>query len=110
MLRVAEKFEYPNCHASSDDLIKCMVENRAVQRWGDTVLRYELIRRADREWALAALPGSDRLQQFRQSYPGLEDQILHHYIASYLGMTAVTLSRLRSQPSAEEVPNTKHPG
>ena len=87
-----------------------MVENRAVQRWGDTVLRNELIRRADREWTLATLQGSDRLQQFRQSYQGLEDQIPHHYIASYLGMTTVTLSRLRSQPSAEEVLHAKHPG
>ena len=94
----------------SDELIKCMVENMGVQRWGDTVLRDELIRRADREWTLAALPGIERLQQFRQSYPGLEDQIPHHYIASYLGMTAVTLSRLRSQPGAEEVPHAKEPG
>ena len=31
----------------SDALIKCMVENKGVQRWGDTVLRDELIRRAD---------------------------------------------------------------
>ncbi len=81
---------------SSKELIKCMVESTRVQHWGDTVLRNELLRRADREWALAALPGIERLQLFRKSFPGLEELIPHHYIASYLGMTAVTLSRLRS--------------
>jgi CRP-like cAMP-binding protein len=82
---------------STDNLIKCMMDNSAVQKWGDAVLRNELVLRADREWALAALPGLERLQQFRERYPGLEDQIPHYHIASYLGLTPVTLSRLRSQ-------------
>jgi CRP-like cAMP-binding protein len=68
-----------------------------VQRWGDHILRTELIRRADREWALAALPARQRLQQLRQQFPGLEDQVAHHHIASHLGITPVSLSRLRGQ-------------
>lgn len=82
---------------STDNLIECMVGSTEVQRWGDAVLRGELVVRADREWALAALPGLERLQQFRLRYPGLEDQIPHYHIASFLGLTPVTLSRLRSQ-------------
>ena len=66
-----------------------MVENKGVQRWGDTVLRDELIRRADGEWTRAALTGIARQQQFRQSYPGREDQIRRLYIACYLCMTRV---------------------
>jgi CRP-like cAMP-binding protein len=82
---------------STDNLIECMMKNTEVQRWGDAVLRGELVVRADREWVLAALPGLERLQQFRLRYPELEAHIPHYHIASFLGLTPVTLSRLRSQ-------------
>jgi CRP-like cAMP-binding protein len=78
-------------------LMECMLRSPSVQRWGDTVLRAELMRRADREWALAALSAAERLLQFRRDYAGLEDAIAHHHIASYLGITPVTLSRVRAQ-------------
>ncbi len=82
---------------ASVTLMECMLRNPSVQRWGDAVLRTELVRRADREWALAALPAAKRLLQFRRDHPGLEDTIAHHHIASYLGITPVTLSRVRAQ-------------
>ena len=81
----------------SEVLVACMVANPVVQRWGDAVLRAELVRRADKEWGLAALPAAERLVRFRREYPGLEDCIAHHHIASYLGVTPVTLSRLRAK-------------
>jgi CRP-like cAMP-binding protein len=81
----------------SQALVDCMVANPAVQRWGDAVLRGELMRRADREWALVALPATQRLLRFRQEHGPLEDLIAHHHIASYLGITPVTLSRIRAQ-------------
>lgn len=37
----------------------------------------------------------ERYQWFLQAYPGLIDQVNNKYIASFLGMTPVTLSRLR---------------
>ena len=74
-----------------------MVRNPAVQRWGDAVLRGELLRKADREWRLAALPAIERLMLLRQEMPGLEHRVAHRLIASYLGVTPVTLSRLRGQ-------------
>ena len=37
----------------------------------------------------------ERLTQFRMDFPGLENKIPHSYIASYLGITNVSLSRLR---------------
>jgi CRP-like cAMP-binding protein len=78
-------------------LMDCMLTNPVIQRWGDTVLRNDLLRRADREWALAALPAAERLLLFRREHPDLEDRVAHHHIASYLGITPVTLSRLRAQ-------------
>lgn len=39
----------------------------------------------------------ERYAWFLQKYPGIIDQISHRYIASFLGMNPVTLSRLRRQ-------------
>ena len=84
----------------ADLLVACMVENPAVQRWGDAVLRAELMRRVDCEWALAALPAAERLQHFRAQFPGLEARVAQRHVASYLGITPVSLSRLRAQERA----------
>lgn len=78
-------------------LTATMLRHPAVQRWGDAVLRSELLRKADREWQLAALPAAERLALLREAMPGLEQRVAHRLIASYLGVTPVTLSRLRRQ-------------
>lgn len=49
-----------------------------------------------RQIAIASLPGIEKLAQFRKDFPGLENRVTHLYIASYLGITNVSLSRLRS--------------
>lgn len=77
-------------------LVDCMLHNSAVRQWGEAVMHAELLRRADREWALAALTAQERLRALRQEFPGLEDRVALHHIASYLGMTVVTLSRART--------------
>jgi CRP-like cAMP-binding protein len=84
-------------------LLDCMLRVPSVQRWGDAVMRAELMRRVDREWALAALPAMERLQHFRAQFPGLVARIAQHHIASYLGITPVSLSRLRAQERAAAV-------
>ena len=82
---------------ASAALLECMLAHPVVQRWGDAVLRAELVRRADREWSLAAQPALQRLLDLRRLHPGLEERVSHHHIASYLGITSVSLSRLRAQ-------------
>lgn len=44
---------------------------------------------------LAQCAAAERYQWFLKNYPGLIDRINHRYIASFLGMTPVSLSRTR---------------
>lgn len=78
-------------------LSRTMMADIAIARWGDAVLAQELVRRVDRELALATQPAKERLLALRAEKPGLEDTVPHHHLASYLGMTPVSLSRLRGK-------------
>lgn len=80
----------------SELLSGLMLSSESIRNWANAVLRDALSKKAEREWCLAALGGAERLNWFRQSFPGYEDIFTHSLIASFLGMTPVTISRLRS--------------
>lgn len=77
-------------------LTELMLTSEAIREWANGILQQELARKADREWCLAALGGADRLAWFRENYPQHEGLFGHYLIASYLGVTPVTFSRLRA--------------
>lgn len=81
----------------SNALTDLMISCEPIRDWANDVLRKELAQKADREWCLAALGGADRLAWFRKRFPGYEDIFTHSLIASFLGITPVTMSRLRSK-------------
>ena len=81
----------------SDLLSERMIQSEPVRNWANGVLRDALSRKVDREWCLAALGGAERLNWFRQAFPGYETIFPHTQIASFLGVTPVTLSRLRAK-------------
>lgn len=72
-----------------------MITNLEIRRFANTVLRNELDRKIDKEIGLVALTAKERLLKFREQYPLLENLIPHPIIASYLGITNISLSRLR---------------
>ena len=82
---------------SSEDLIGLMRSNREIEAWANAVLQAELMKKVEKEIHQNALNAKERLVAFRENYPLLENQIPHAFIASFLGITNVSLSRLRKE-------------
>jgi CRP-like cAMP-binding protein len=80
---------------SSPQLMDLMRTNREISEWGNRVLQNELFQKVEKELAQASMSAKDRLHHFREKFAILENLIPHPYIASYLGITNVSLSRLR---------------
>ncbi len=69
-----------------------------IREFAYNVLEKELKFKARKEKCFVSRPASDRLQFFRDSYPGLENKIPQHHIASFIGIPPASLSRLRRKP------------
>ena len=65
------------------------------RNFANIVLQNELILKVNKEISNASLPAKERLLEFRKQYKHLENIIPHPYIASYLGITNISLSRIR---------------
>ncbi len=76
-----------------------MIENEEIRNFGNRVLQNELMLKVEKEIGLASLTAKERLMAFREKYKGLENLIPHTDIASYLGITNISLSRLRKDLS-----------
>lgn len=82
---------------SAEALSQCMVQHSSVAGWGNAVLTQELMRRVDKELALATQTARDRFLTLCAEHPTLLGSVAQHHLASYLGITPVSLSRLRGQ-------------
>ncbi|MEE1963928.1 Crp/Fnr family transcriptional regulator [Allomuricauda taeanensis] len=74
---------------------RLMIENVEIRNFGNTVLQNELMLKIEKEIGLASLSAKERLIEFRKKYKTLENLVPHTDIASYLGITNISLSRLR---------------
>ncbi|MCF8295694.1 MAG: Crp/Fnr family transcriptional regulator [Bacteroidales bacterium] len=84
---------------SSRKFEEAMIQNMEIRNFANTVLRNELHRKVSKEIGLVSLAARERLIIFRKEFSGLENLIPHAAIASYLGITNVSLSRLRKEIS-----------
>lgn len=63
---------------------------------GRKLVEFAWIGKERRETQLIMLEAKDRYEAFLKEYPGLDQRIPQYHIASYLGITPVQLSRIRS--------------
>lgn len=54
-----------------------------------------LVTKEEHAFSFKLLNSVERYQQFLKAYPGLEQRIKQCHLASYLGITPVSLSRIR---------------
>ncbi|MCZ4410576.1 Crp/Fnr family transcriptional regulator [Cryomorphaceae bacterium 1068] len=80
---------------NADKFEQLMINHIDIREFGNMVLQYELLGKVEKEIALASLNAKERLILFREKYHFLENLISHVDIASYLGITNISLSRLR---------------
>lgn len=107
-IRTKEELSVLNFQALTDvklasidafELEQIRMNNLEIRRFANSVMYNELARKVDKEIGLASLSAKERLLKFRAQYPSLENQISHPIIASYLGITNISLSRLRGDLS-----------
>ena len=82
---------------NADKFEQLMINYIDVREFGNMVLRNELLAKVEKEIGLASLNAKERLILFREKYHFLENLISHVDIASYLGITNISLSRLRKE-------------
>ena len=66
-----------------------------IQKSGRLMAEYNYVLSMERIYSLQHSPAIDRYNNMLKIYPGLMNQIPHHYIASYLGITPESLSRIK---------------
>jgi len=89
----------------SKQLKDVLSETQKLIALGKNIKERELIRLDNRDDCLMQARAADRYMKFVTFYPRLEGQISQRYIASYLGITPVSLSRLKKTMIAKTVIN-----
>lgn len=69
---------------------------------GKNIKDTEMSRLSERDECLLQVKATDKYRKFLLSYPKLEQVIAQRHIASYLGITAVSLSRLKKELAIAE--------
>jgi CRP-like cAMP-binding protein len=73
------------------------MNNEHFQVFSKEMLDKAIVYKEKRESDFLRKNGTQRYMDFIIEYPLLEKRIPHYYIASYLGLTPVSLSRIRKK-------------
>jgi hypothetical protein len=80
---------------SEKDFLDLIIANLEIRFFANTVLRNELIRKVDKEIGFGFIDSQRETATIQSTYDSLENKVPHPMIASYLGITNISLSRLR---------------
>lgn len=83
--------------ASYSDLLMLYNQYPNLERLGRKFAERYFVEKEDKEFEIVLLDAEKRYALFRQRYPGLELQIPQYHVASYLGISATQLSRIRNK-------------
>jgi len=79
------------------DIERLFDRHPVFERLGRRFAEWLLVRKELRERALLELDATERYQQFLRDEPDVAGRVPNYHAASYLGVTEVTLSRIRSK-------------
>lgn len=77
-------------------------EHRCLESLMLTVLGREWIEKERHDIAMVVNDAATNYAQFKKAFPDLEQQIPQYHIASYLGITPIQLSRIRSRAQQQK--------
>lgn len=83
--------------AQFDDFTRLFETDIRWERLGRLLAEQHFILKEQREAAFLLDDAETRYKQFLKDYPDLDKRIAQYHIASYLGVTPVTLSRIRKK-------------
>lgn len=86
---------------SYDDWRDLMVEHKEISDWSRRLTELFFVSKEQKEFEFFTLQADKRYLLFRERYPELELLINQYYIAQFLGITPVQLSRIRKKIFAE---------
>lgn len=78
-----------------DQLERLYDAHPELSRFGRKMIERVYSEREQKEYELAVLDAEGRYRRFQQRFPGLEEQLTLHQLASYLGITTTQLSRVK---------------
>ncbi len=79
-----------------DDLYRLFDKYPSLQKLGRLSMEYMFIRKEMREASFLLDSADQRYNDLLLQYPGIQQRVPLKYLASYLGITAETLSRIRA--------------
>ena len=82
--------------AKYSELEKLFSEFHDLERLGRKIAEFYFLEKEKKELEMALMDASERYILFRKKFPSLEQLIPQYEIASYLGVSATQLSRLRN--------------
>lgn len=74
--------------------------NKLLSNIGATIKEREILRISDRDKCLLQVTAKDKYALFSKCYPTIERYISQKHIASYLGITPVSLSRIKANSNS----------